>query len=296
MEVSTHSILETGAPTRWGPEKRLEFIDFRLRWDGVLNRGDLSAFFGISIPQASLDISRYLELAPHNARYDRRKRSYVATSDFQPLFRSSQPQKYLGDLLSQACGLLDQGSAFLGWCPPVASAPMPVRTLSAGTLVALVGAMRRGNAVRMIYQSMTSTAPRERLVSPCAFGHDGSRWHVRAFCHLEKEYRDFVIARILSLGEEQAAPAEPPLDVEWTTTVRLVLAPNPGLPEAHRRVIELDYGMDNGELHFECRRALLLYVVRNLGLDDEAIKHPKVQQIVLRNRDEIEQLLPLVPG
>ena len=296
MKVTPASILETRAPTRWGPEKRLEFIDFRLRWDGALNRGDLSAFFGISTPQASLDISRYLELAPDNARYDRRKRTYVATSKFQPLFPSSQPQKYLGDLLLQARGLLDQGSAFLGWCPPVASAPVPVRTLSAGTLGALVGAIRRGNALQMIYQSMTSMVPRERLVSPCAFGHDGSRWHVRAFCHLEKDYRDFVIARILSLDEEQAAPVELPIDVEWTTTVTLVLAPNPGLPEAHRRVIELDYGMDNGELHFECRRALLLYVVRNLGLEDEGVKHPKVQQIVLKNRNEIEQLLPILSG
>jgi hypothetical protein len=296
MKTLTAHDAEIRPATRWGPEKRLEFIDFRLRWDGRLNRSDISDFFGISTPQASLDISRYLELAPHNARYDRSGRTYIATEAFQPLFPSSQPQKYLSDLLVQAYGLLDQGITFLGWCPPVGAAPTPARTLSADTLIALVGAMRRGRALEMTYQSMTSTAPKSRLISPRAFGHDGHRWHVRAFCHLENGYRDFVIARILSLGAEQLVSVEPPADLEWNTAITLVLAPNPRLSEAHQRVIELDYGMENGELRFECRRALLLYVVRNLGLDDADGKHPKVQQIVLKNRTDIECFLPKVPG
>jgi len=55
---------------RWSQERRLEFIDYRLRWDGRLNRSDLIEFFGISVPQASLDIARYTELAPSNICYD----------------------------------------------------------------------------------------------------------------------------------------------------------------------------------------------------------------------------------
>jgi hypothetical protein len=84
----------------------------------------------------------------------------------------------------------------------------------------------------------------------------------------------------------------PPIDQDWETLVTLVLAPNPGLPDAHQRVIELDYGMVDGELRFECKRALLLYVVRNLGLDGAEGKAPRVQQIVLRNLAEIAPLLP----
>lgn len=292
MDNSPANTGQARATTRWGPEKRLEFIDFRLRWDGRLNRSDLSDFFGVSTPQASLDISRYVEIAPQNVRYDRSERTYLATEIFQPLFPSSHPQKYLSDLLAQAYGILDHGVTFLGWCPAVAVAPMPVRTLSADTLTALVGAMRRGRALEMTYQSMTSATPKTRLISPCAFGHDGHRWHVRAFCHRENGYRDFVIARILLLGKEQPSPVTPPADLDWETTITLVLAPNPGLSEAHQRVIELDYGMENGELRFQCRRALLLYVVHNLGLDDADGKKPQVQQVVLRNRSEIKAFLP----
>lgn len=292
MKTTAKQRADIELPTRWGPEKRLEFIDFRLRWDGRLNRGDISDFFGISTPQASLDIARYLEMAPENALYDRSERSYIASRDFQPVFPSSQPQKYLNDLLMQAYGILGQGVSFSGWLPSVAVAPTPARTLQAETLIALVGAIRRCHALEMTYQSMTSPVPKKRLVSPRALGFDGHRWHVRVYCHQENGFRDFVIARILSLGNEQQPPTVPPPDLEWETTVTLVLAPNPGLPDAHQRVIELDYGMDNGELRFECKRALLLYVVRNLGLDSPEGKNPKVQQIVLRNRSEIEPLLP----
>lgn len=293
MKRTTTRPAEARTISRWGPERRLEFIDFRLRWDGRLNRSDISDFFGISTPQASLDIARYLEMAPGNAEYDHSERSYIATDVFRPLFQSSQSKKYLSDLLALIHGIAVQGDSFLGWTPPVAIAPTPARTLSSETLLALLGAMRRGSALEMTYQSMTSPAPKKRLVSPTALGHDGHRWHTRVYCHQSNEYRDFVIARILSLGTEQAAPIAPSVDLEWETQVTLVLAPNPGLSEAHQRVIELDYGMDSGRLNFQCRRALLFYVIKNLGLDDVEGKSPRSQQIILLNRAEIEPLLPL---
>ncbi len=281
---------------RWGPDKRLEFIDYRLRWDGRLNRSDLSEFFGVSTPQASLDISRYVALAPENVRYDRSERVYLATEAFRPLFPSSSPQRFLNDLLAYASGVMEPGATFLGWHPLVAVAPTPTRTLGTETLVALVGAMRRGQALAMTYQSMKSATPKTRVISPKAFGHDGFRWHVRAYCHLESGYRDFVIARILSLGEEQPAPSEPPEDTDWNTSITLALEPHPGLTDAQRRAIALDYGMEQGEVRFECRRALLLYTVRNLGLNKVEGKTPKEQQIVLKNHEEISSLLDRPPG
>ena len=42
--------------SRWSVGQRLEFIDFRLFWEGHVNRGDLVSFFGVSVPQASSDL------------------------------------------------------------------------------------------------------------------------------------------------------------------------------------------------------------------------------------------------
>ncbi|MES2390903.1 MAG: hypothetical protein V4555_04635, partial [Acidobacteriota bacterium] len=44
-------------PARWGQERRLEFIEFRLQWEGRVNRSDLVNYFSISVPQASLDFA-----------------------------------------------------------------------------------------------------------------------------------------------------------------------------------------------------------------------------------------------
>lgn len=283
----TPSTREVLGPVKWGQERRLEFIDFRLRWDGRLNRSDLSDFFGVSTPQASLDIARYSEVAPTNLVYDRSARVYLASPEFKPVFITGNPSRYLNDLLATASGLVKQQASFIGWYPSVATVPAPSRDMSAETLVALLKAMREGTALKLVYQSMTSPEPAERLLSPHALAHDGFRWHVRAFCHLRQQFRDFVIARILSVAGAEAASVSPEADTEWHTVVRLVLAPHPGLAEGHRRVIELDYGMEGGEVVLECRQALLFYLLKHLGLDGKTEARPEAQQIVLKNADEV---------
>ena len=37
----------TAAALKWGVERRLEFIEFRLFWEGSINRADLVEFFGV---------------------------------------------------------------------------------------------------------------------------------------------------------------------------------------------------------------------------------------------------------
>ena len=71
----------------WSVETRLEFVEFRLFWDGRVNRGDLVRHFGISVPQASTDLARYQQLAPGNLLYDRNAKTYAAAKGFTPRCR-----------------------------------------------------------------------------------------------------------------------------------------------------------------------------------------------------------------
>lgn len=278
---------------RWSQDRRLEFIDFRLRWDGRLNRSDLTSFFGISVPQASLDIAKYLELAPQNAVYDRSERIYTPTLSFAALFPSNDAARYLDELLGRATGIVQAELSFLGWAPAAAVAPSPSRSVAADTLRVLLDAIRRESAVTVRYQSMTSVAPIERDIHPHALAHDGLRWHVRAYCHSRNQFLDFVIARFLDsapsirYGKSKGSAD----DHAWHRTVKLVLAPNPELSQAHRRVIELDYEMTGGQAIVECRQALVFYALKRLGLLDGALVPCVAQQIILKNRAEIEPLL-----
>lgn len=277
--------------SKWGPDRRLEFIDFRLRWEGRLNRADLVAFFGISVPQASLDIAKYLELAPTNLVYDRSARVYLATSEFKPVYDTSSPSRLLNELLAHAAGVIGDESSFIGWRPAVGFVPTPGRTLSADTLAVLLRAVRESRAVELVYQSMSSEKPEPRLISPHAFAYDGFRWHVRALCHKHQAFRDFVIARMSGLTLGEPAVSGPELDLDWNTEVTLELEPHPGLSPAQKRAVELDYGMTGGVVRFKCRKALLFYALRHLHLDRPDGGTPEQQQVVLKretvHRDKV---------
>jgi len=287
---------EPRSVSRWGQDRRLEFVDFRLRWDGRINRSDLTAFFGISVPQASLDIAKYLEIAPSNVMYDRSSKVYLATERFEPQFPANEPSRYLNELLARTTGVLQPELSFLGWAPPVAAVPSPNRALPVATLVTLLLAIRRAEAVSVVYQSMSSEEPMERVIAPHAVAHDGFRWHVRAFCHRRQAFADFVIARVLRVEGTAMAGTDGADDEGWHRLVRLVIEPNPGLPAAHRRVIELDYGMAEGSTAIDCKQALLFYALKRLGLLEERPGQPNEQQIVLRNREEIAPFLPKATG
>jgi predicted DNA-binding transcriptional regulator YafY len=108
---------------------------------------------------------------------------------------------------------------------------------------------------------------------------------------LRQQFRDFVIARILKIDASTEIYVEPAADEHWARTVELRITPNPELAEAHRRVIEMDYGMVEGRAVLDCRQALLFYALKHLGLDQLTGGSPKAHQVVLENRSEIEPLL-----
>ena len=66
---------------------RLRFLDEQAFWEGRVNRADLMDRFGVSVPQATNDLSRYQELAPENLAYDKRAKAYLTTQTFVPVFR-----------------------------------------------------------------------------------------------------------------------------------------------------------------------------------------------------------------
>jgi hypothetical protein len=115
---------------------------------------------------------------------------------------------------------------------------------------------------------------------------------MRAYCHCKNEFRDFNLSRIVATEGVKEDQNRREVDHGWNTFVRLELSAHPKLSASHRRLIELDYGMENGACVLECRQALLFYVLQQLGLyDGGGEKSPASQQIVLKNRKEI---LPII--
>ena len=275
---------------RWGVEQRLEFIEFRLFWEGHVNRSDLMDQFGVSVNQASTDLNRYIGFAPDNMVYDKSARTYVLSPVFKPLFLEPDASRYLAQLRSVADGILDREDSWIADLPSFAAAPTPVRGVNPVTLRSVVGAIRRSEAIEVKYQSLSNPEPRWRWIAPHAIAFDGFRWHTRAFCLTDKCFKDFLLSRILNIRGSRQSETSPVDDRDWHSEVTLEVGPHPELSEAQSRVIALDYGMVDGRAEIKVRRALLYYALRSLGLDtDPRARRPQDQQIVLLNQGIVKR-------
>lgn len=273
---------------RRGVESRLEFIEFRLFWEGHVNRSDIVETFGVSTNQASADLNRYLGLAETNMVYDKSARTYVRSSSFKPIFHKPDAERYLTQIRSIADGISTPDDAWIGSVPGFACAPTPARGVSAPILRAVVTAIKRKEALEVLYQSMSSPDPSWRWIAPHALVFDGFRWHARAHCVRSGEFKDFVVSRIGETRASKASDVAASRDVDWHCDVDLVIAPHPELSVGQRKAIELDYAMEGGRATIPVKRALLYYALKRLGLDtDPSARRPQDQQIILLNADQV---------
>lgn len=280
---------DTPHASTWSQDRRLKFIDFRLRWEGRINRTDLTSFFDISMPQASADLSKYLEAAPFNLKYDGSLKTYVRSPTFEPIFARSATKTFLNELQAVASGVMEPKSTFIGSMPELGVVPIPARSLDGDALSVLLAGIREHREVSLLYQGMKRPNPVERRISPHALAFDGFRWHVRAFCHLREKFQDFVIARMINvkLGEVSAITGLG--DIEWENVVPLVLAAHPALSPTAKKAVQMDYGMVNGTVTLHCRQALLFYALRQLRLEIvEDLSASAKQQIILLNRTQLQ--------
>ena len=285
--------LESKKPVRWSQERRLQFIDFRLQWDGRLNRSDLTSFFKISVPQASADIGLYKEIAPGNLDYDASSRTYLAAPGFAPCYPTSGTDQYMVQLLALERQTLAPAQSFIEMRPPVATVELPARRIDQQALKILLRAIAERGSVQASYQSITRQEAVQREISPHALGYDGVRWHVRAYCHLRKNFRDFVLGRLLQVQAGGASAIKAQDDLEWSTLVELELVPHPDLSEAQRHGVEMDYAMQGGRVTIKCRQAMLFYTLRSLNFELSGMpRKGSVLQLCIANLHDIRHLLP----
>ncbi len=146
-------------------------------------------------------------------------------------------------------------------------------------------------SIKIEYQSMSREQPIWRRVAPHTLAYDGFRWHIRAYCYLREEFRDFLIARILNIEDHLPVEIDASADLKWHNYIEVKIIPHPGLAEAQKRIIERDYGMRDGVGVIQVREALYFYLVQNLGLYKGSEERPAhIQQVILANRDEIKKM------
>ena len=279
---------------RWDLALRYRLIETVTWWEGRLTTGHLIQSFGISRQQASKDINTYItEHAPKNLTYDRHLKGYVPSKAFKPLFIDDSASAYLH--------LLYQNNARAPHVEGLALAyahtkvlEVPDRSIKAEVLRPLLKACRDHLRLDIDYVSLNSPEPEGRTIAPHTLVYTGMRWHVRAYCEKNREYRDFVLSRLRGVPDLWGDVTENDIaaDDAWNTEVAVVIRPDERLDKAQREVIEVDFGMTEGHLVVPSRRALVKYVLQRFQIDPKNLNpNPEAQQIVVANLKELKPWL-----
>lgn len=275
---------------RWGVRRRLEFIDFRLFWDGRFNRSDLADTFGISTQQASADIAQYEKLAARNLHYDRTEKAYTRTEVFSPAFIGETIERYLLQLVAIENRWMRPEDTWFDTIPPVEVLTLGRRPTDPTVLLRVLDAIRKKLEIDIGYASLTGSTQPSRTIAPHALSHSAGRWYVRSWSRDHNDFRDYNLNRIASVTGHRPASIDPTLDFEWVHIINLVIVPNPRLSAERQAAVAAEHGMTDGRLTRPCRLSLSFYLMSEYNLDVEpGVLMPEKQQIILQNRDEVTQ-------
>lgn len=263
---------------------RMRAIELLSYWEGRLVTNRLMSWFGISRQQASADIKRYVDnYNPGALLHSPAVKSYIPSGTFEPILTSGHINEYL-DLLV-AFGDRSESSVFQSESMFV-SVQIPDRAVKPEVVRELLRACRTHTSLSISYASMSNPYPHERVISPHSLVCSGYRWHVRAYCHTRRDFRDFLLSRISGVPVLSAVEA-PPLvnDTDWITEVEVAAIPNPCLNDAQKRLIEMDYRMADGVLRIRSKVALLHYTLQRyqIGVRNEDRADVRSFPVILDN-------------
>ena len=280
-------------PMRWDLLFRYRIIEIVAQWEGRLTTNHLCSSLGIGRQQASKDINNYLAgEGQGNLVYDKHLKGYKPSPTFKPIYTTGTADEYL-HLLSRD---KDIAYAFenlhLGFAHTEVVA-VPVRNIQPAILRPLIQAARQRKRVEISYISLSSPVAETRVIAPHTLVCTPMRWHIRAYCEKQKDFRDFVLSRFREeaelLNESEFTQEH---DELWQKRIDIIISPDPRLSPEQREIIEMDYGMRDGELRIPTRAALVNYTLQAFNIDPHKYDvEAEAQQIIVQNRSELDPYL-----
>lgn len=263
---------------------RFSFIEVIAKWQGRVNASHLMAHFDISRQAASRTITQYMAKYANNLIYNESLKGFLPTSQFTENSSAGLFSEYQQSTLAKQ-------SKYLAAIDYV---DLPSREPDPKLVRPILRAINEKLAIDIGYLSLANPEYLDRIIEPHSIVFDGLRYHVRAFCHKNGDYRDFVLSRFNGeLNDEFNATHTAQSDRLWQTKLAVVIMADPRLSAAQQRVIELDYQMINGRSTINTTAALVQYVLKRLHLDAYQTQ-AEAQQIIL-TPESLRAISPYLP-
>lgn len=270
-------------------KERFTFINNVVGWEGQINATHVATKFQLSRQAASNILKQYREEFPRYLQYDLSQKAYVATDDFNQSFVHNNSfnsfSQYLAAIESTNNELLSNIAL---------EVKAPLRNINPLQIRPILRAVRDQLQIDIGYISLSSPNYLDRIIQPHALIFDGLRWHVRAYCNKNSQFRDFTLSRFN--GEaifEGKATHSAAQDERWNTIVDVIIEADPRFNPQQKRIIEQDFQMHRGQKVIPIRAALVNYLLRRLHIDSYK-NTPEEQQIVL-TKESRQAIAPYLP-
>lgn len=264
-------------------------IELIAQWEGRLNTSHLTKLLAITRQSASRLINDYKAIYPAYLNYNASLKCYEPSQLFSPNTSASGLEAYTQLMADRFAESDDSQSDDLSVLRMTSGHHTPSPLIVRPIIQAIQNRLR----LDVAYASITSPDFEERIICPHTLINDGHRWHVRAWCEKNQDFRDFVLTRIRDVFDaEGISPVGREQDQGWNTWVTFSIEPDPRLNAARRRIVAMDYGMSadvSGNLtrEYRVRAALLIYWLQQLRVDRYR-ERPEAQQIILTSQSRID--------
>lgn len=265
------------------PETRFALIESLIKWQGSVNRSSLMSAFTISSAAAARVFKAYRELAGTNVKLDLSSQSYVANTDFSLIFAKGSMEEFL--LFKQLIerGTKEEHNYKLSMLP---------QHCEPGISSCVHDSINRKKSISIVYSSLSSENHSERIIQPHTVIYATTRWHVRGYCYLRKDYRDFALSRISTadIVDKFSPNRTNKQDKNWNKFVNLVYRPNKNFSKFQQKAIARQYQMKNEQLEVQVRAPLIHYTIQEQRVALDLEKEPHLH-LYLANKKEVEQYL-----
>jgi len=270
-----------------GRQAREAKVGRLLLWEGRVSRARLINEYGLSPIRASEWLRDFRESYPDWVSWDTKLKADIATAhaytDAERASKARKPSAIDAMLVPHA--------------PETPGRPLSISWdfvhTSPRTFSRLNLAITDRRRVKFLYCSMSTPELHERTIEPHSLVRAGRRWHVRGFCLLRGDFRDFVLGRMSKAQLlEEPSGADAADDVAWSTVLKVRLVAHPRLNPAQQLVVRNEYFSGASARVESCRAALLNYMVQELMAATDVTKQlPPDYQLAVENKEECQPWL-----
>lgn len=261
-------------------QNRFRVIWSLLVWEGAIRNATLAELFGVGSMQVSRIIAEFRDCFPDAIERD--KYQWISTGRVKAPDGAGSLRQYL---TLRTTPSIEHGTVF--------DARLVFLEPDPATFRALHRAATEKLPVSIDYASMSSGATTTRVVFPQTLVQLGLRWHVRAWCTVRQQFRDFNLGRmsnvkLLTDSEGLTLPA----DIDWITVLVVRIGAHQDLGLAQERIVRDEYFRGTMGVRAEVRAALLKYWLQEARVAvDVTVQKPPAFILQLREPEKFRRYL-----